>query len=69
MTYDNPGFFAWMDDLNREAVRRGIPDWPLPDEIAHDENCWLEDFKHGLTPAQALDANYGPWKPQRRLNP
>ena len=26
MTYDNPAFFAWMDEVNREAVRRGLPD-------------------------------------------
>jgi len=60
MSYDNPAFFAWMDELNREAVRRGLnPDvWPLPDEIAHGENCWIEDFENGLTPDQALDANY-----------
>jgi hypothetical protein len=59
MTYDNPAFFAWMDELNREAVRRGLnPDvWPLPDGIAHGENYWIEDFENGLTPAQALDAN------------
>jgi hypothetical protein len=24
MTYDNPAFFAWIDELNREAVRRGL---------------------------------------------
>jgi hypothetical protein len=52
-------FFAWMDELNREALRRGYPDWPLPDEVAHDLNCWIEDFERGLTPAQALDANSG----------
>jgi hypothetical protein len=65
MTYDKPGFFAWLDELNREAVRRGLnpDDWPLPHEIAHSENCWIEDFQNGLTPAQALDANDG--TPQR----
>ena len=54
---DRQEFYAWMDELNCEAVRRGYPDWPLPEETAHGLNCWIEDFDKGLTPAQALDAN------------
>jgi hypothetical protein len=55
-TNDLPAFYAWMDELNAEAVRRGLdPDrWPL---TAHRENCWLVDCRAGLTPAQALDQN------------
>jgi hypothetical protein len=49
-------FLAWMDELNREATRRGYPEWPLPEEIAHGFNCWIERFNKGLTPAEALDA-------------
>jgi hypothetical protein len=50
-------FCTWMDELNREAVRRGLDGdkWPLPDEVAHDLNCWIDDFNCGLSPAQALD--------------
>jgi hypothetical protein len=45
-----------MDELNREAVRRGLGEpWPLPDEVAHSLNCWTDDFHAGLSPAQALD--------------
>ena len=51
-------FFAWMDELNREAVRRRYDGWPLQEEIAHNRNCWIEDFDKGLTPAQALDADF-----------
>ena len=51
------GFFAWMDKLNGEAVRRGYQDWPLQEEVAHSRNCWIADFENGLTPAQALDVD------------
>ncbi len=50
-------FFAWMDQLNLEAVQRKYPGWPLQEEIAHSRNCWIEDFHKGLTPAQALEAD------------
>jgi hypothetical protein len=55
-------FFAWMDELNSEAVRRGYSsdDWPMPEQTAHGLNCWIEDFRKGLSLAQALDANYRP---------
>jgi hypothetical protein len=46
-------FFAWMDELNREAVRCGYADWPLPEETAHGPNCWIDDFAKGLTPAHS----------------
>ncbi len=52
------GFFAWMEDLNREGVRRGYHEWPLQKEIARSRNCWIADFHSGLTPAQALDSDY-----------
>ena len=41
-----PSSHGWMK-LNREAVGRGLPDWPLPEEIAHDLNCWYEDYRPG----------------------
>jgi hypothetical protein len=50
-------FFAWMDQLNMEAVRREYCGWPLQGEVAHSRNCWIADFHKGLSPAQALDAN------------
>jgi hypothetical protein len=51
-------FFAWMDQLNVEAVQRGFWHCPLPKDIAHSRNCWIEDFSNGLTPTQALDAQF-----------
>jgi hypothetical protein len=52
-------FFQWMDQLNAEAVRRGYDGcWPLPDDVAHSPNCWIEVYRAGLTPAEALDQNY-----------
>jgi hypothetical protein len=51
----DPAFCTWMDELNREGVRRRLPDWPLPDETAHEVNCWIEAFERGLSPAQAFD--------------
>ena len=50
-------FYAWMDELNAEAVRRGLSsdDWPMPDEVAHSLNCWMTDFRRGLSPVKALD--------------
>jgi hypothetical protein len=58
-TNDLPAFSAWMDELNAEAVRRGLdPDtWSLPEGIAQSENCWIVDCRAGLTPPQALDQN------------
>jgi hypothetical protein len=50
-------FFKWMDGLNKEAMRRGYWAYPLPGEIAHGRNCWIEDFDNGLSPAEALDAD------------
>jgi hypothetical protein len=32
-------FFAWMDELNREAARRRYNGWLLQEEIAHNRNC------------------------------
>ena len=53
-------FYAWMDLLNEEAVRSGCWDLPLCDTIAHSPNCWIEDFRRGLTPAEALEADGRP---------
>jgi hypothetical protein len=50
-------FFLWMDELNAEAIQRGLAGWPLQEEIAHSRNCWIVDFEQGLTPKQALDAD------------
>lgn len=59
---DTTEFFAWMDELNLEAVRRSYPNWLLAEETAHVLNCWIDEFAKGLTPAQALDAK----EPERR---
>jgi hypothetical protein len=64
-------FLTWMDELNAEAVRRGYDPrcWPLPDTTAHRENCWIVDFRAGLTPAQALDALLGSEKLRAQFGP
>jgi hypothetical protein len=50
--YEVTAFYAWMDELNAEAVRRGLDSnkWPLPDEVAHGENCWMIEFERRLSP-------------------
>lgn len=45
----------WMDELNQEGARRGLPDWPRPDEIMHRRTCWMEDYAAGKTPREAID--------------
>jgi hypothetical protein len=55
-------FYAWLDELNAEAVRRGYdPQYRAAlDTTAHRENSsWNVDFCAGLTPTQALDAILG----------
>ena len=55
--YDKAAYFAWMDELNAEAVRRGCDpaEWPMPEP--HSETCYLTDFEEGRTPVEALDAS------------
>jgi hypothetical protein len=64
-------FRAWMDKLNAEAIRRGYDPrcWPLPNTRAHRENCWIADFRAGLTPAQALDVLLGSEKRRTQFEP
>lgn len=64
-------FYAWMVELNAEAVRRGydLRCWPLPDTTAHRENCWIVDFRADLTPVHALDALLGSEKRGAKFGP
>ena len=54
-----PDELRWMKELNREGARRSLPNWPLPEEVILGYNCWLSYYAGGMTPAQALDANFG----------
>ena len=61
-------FRAWMDELNAEAIGRGYDPRCSPN-TAHRENCWIVDFRAGLTPAQALDALLGSEKRRAQFEP
>jgi hypothetical protein len=64
-------FRVWMDELNAEAIRRGYDArcWLFPNTTARRENCWIVDFRAGLTPAQALDALLGSEKRRAQFEP
>lgn len=44
---------AWMQQINAEAVRRRVPDWPKP-HLEINPSDWLIDFRAGLSAADAL---------------
>ena len=48
-------FFTWMDALCAEAVRHSqTAPWPAADRTTSDLNHWLQVYRLGLTPTQAL---------------
>ena len=47
---------AWMLELNRVGTEEGMQGFPF-DTARLYRNCWLEDFKAGLTPREAIERN------------
>jgi hypothetical protein len=53
-----PDFAEWVAELNREAARRGCPEWKPAGETQESRDYWYGFFRNGLmTPAQALDVD------------
>lgn len=54
---------AWMLELNRIGTEEGMTGFPMHPQALHSVNCFLEDFRQGLTPREAIEHNK-PYEPE-----
>jgi len=48
---------AWMIELDRIGAHERMYSFPMPSAVLHGRNCFLEEFRAGLSPREAIDKN------------